>query len=1103
MVAGALALLDPRSLAASLAASVKAETGRELHLGAVELGFLPRPALVVEDVRFGNAAWGSRPWLAQAGRVSADIDILALFSRRLRIKHVELSDAKIFAETDSKGNGNWLVESTGGGPPGWLESLQIDGLALEAVAFTYRDGTTGKATSAEVQRVEIDASARPAPMRVRFLGTFGGKQVQLGGTIGALRALLGDAPAYPVDLEGKVGAAAVSLRGTIDSPRSTGGLNLAIGVQTDEFADLAALFGARLPPRKHFRAKAQLTGAAAAPALAAIDAAYGGRDGPEIRLRGAVANVRAASGIDLQVTASATRWWHFAAAKSSPRLPPFRATARLRDAPQGYRVDDFEFRIAESKVSASLQVVRGGPRPRITGKLAAPLIDLARLSVESGTQGGLAAAAGTPGTADHWKLADVDFDLNVARLVLPGARELQSASGRLELQNGEVRASALQATLGGAKVTVNGTVADPQHLAGLDLGITLQGGDLAELLKFLGRPVTPLGPYRARAQLQGSLDAPRLTAIDAQAGRPGQGVQVSGQIEDALSGRGMRLAITANISDSSAAGHLFGAELPRLPAVRATARMAETPGGYALEDLKLAMGRSSLLGRVAFARGEARTRITANLSGPLVDLSELPRTQRKPGATNPLLAADAEAKLRIDRLVLPDGRALGPLSGDVRLAAGAVELKQFTIAVAGASAILTGRIGDPLTPAAIELTVDAKVTHPEGLEAIAGHRMPGLPAFTASGRLTDVPHGYALAGLRFVHALTTLTGDIAITRGAKQFKVSVKANSPLLDLSALVPRSGDESAAKARGEAQRSPAKTKAAGARAIPDVPLPLNILRLMDADLDFRFEAVKIVEAAPLGMLTARAVISDGRLNAESVQLVIKADQALKASGTIDAAKGAWALRVDGKGFDFGEMLARLGRADVVTGGTTDLGIQLQARGHSLTALLGSLDGNARVTVGPHRIHNFAIKPEGGLVLSMFALANPFQKTDPDTDVKCVAISVPVRNGVLSSERNIALETTKYNAIASGSVNLRTERIDMTVTPVVRSEAGTIVRVVGTLAAPKVGLDVAAAARSAASLGAAVVAPAWLIADSLIKKAVSDPNPCTTALAAAVASR
>jgi uncharacterized protein involved in outer membrane biogenesis len=970
-IAAAVYFLDPTSLAMSLAASVKADTGRDLSLGAVGITFLPRPALDLQEVRFGNAAWGSRPWIVQAGRASADIDVLALFSRRLRIKHIEVTDASVFLETDRGGKGNWVIDLPGSRTPPWLESLQINELKLESLAFAYRDGASGKTTAAQVDAARIDAPGDARPIHFSARGTFAGKKVEVAGTAGALTAMLADAPAYPVDLEGKVGAASFGLRGSIDKPRTLGGLEMALSVRTAELGELAGLLGGSARPLGPFSGAAQLTGSAAAPGFSDIDATLGGGERPEIRLRGAVADLRAASGVDLKLTASAAKPWRFGKAASGPRLPPFRASARLRDAQPGYRVDELDLRIADGTANASQQVVQGG---------------------------------------------------------------------QLAIKDGRLNVNALQATLGGARVTLDGSIADPRNLAGLDLGIALQGDDLAELFKFFGGSIRPIGPYAGRGRIQGSLDALRLTAIDAQAGRSGQSVHVSGQI-------------------------------------------AEAPDGYAFEDLKLALGRTSMQGRVAFARGEARPHFTADLSGRLVDLSELPRPEPIPGGTNPLLAADVEANIRFDRVVLPDRRELGPVSGGVVLTAGAVGLKQFSVAVEGASATLEGRIGDPLKLAALDLTVNIQVARPAGLEAFTEQHLPLIPAFTASGRLTDVSDGYSLAGLKVAHAATTITGDLTVTRGAKRFKISAKASSPLLDVTKLTQPSDKGSTAKPKG------------GTRAIPDVPLPLNILRLVDADLDLRFDSVKVGEAAPLGPLTAHAVIADGSLKAEPVQLVVKADQLLSALVAVDAAQNGWALRIQGKGIDFGELLARLGKAGVVTGGSTDLGIQLQGRGNSLRALLGSLDGAVRVGVGPHRIHNFAVNLEGGLVLHMFALANPFQKSDPDTDVKCFAVLVPVRNGIFTSERNIAIETAKYNVVASGTVNLHTERIDMTVTPVVRNEAGTIVRVGGTLVAPSFGLDAAGAARSAASLGAAVVAPAWLIADSLIKKTVSDPNPCITA--------
>jgi len=82
-IAAAVHYLNPRDLAISLAASVKADTGRELSLGGVSVTFLPRPALALQEVRFANAAWGSRPWMVQAARASADIDVLAARQRAI------------------------------------------------------------------------------------------------------------------------------------------------------------------------------------------------------------------------------------------------------------------------------------------------------------------------------------------------------------------------------------------------------------------------------------------------------------------------------------------------------------------------------------------------------------------------------------------------------------------------------------------------------------------------------------------------------------------------------------------------------------------------------------------------------------------------------------------------------------------------------------------------------------------------------------------------------------------------------------------------------------------------------------------------------------
>jgi uncharacterized protein involved in outer membrane biogenesis len=663
-----------------------------------------------------------------------------------------------------------------------------------------------------------------------------------------------------------------------------------------------------------------------------------------------------------------------------------------------------------------------------------PVVDLARPEFE-GDDGRASAAAKSRPSAGYWNLADADLELTFERLVLPSGRQLQAGSGRVVLVDGHLEASAVQATFAGAKLQVDGSISDPHNLAGLDLKVALQGKELADLFQWFGKPVAPVGRFHGSAELRDTAEAPATTPAGASAG---------------------------------------------------------PQRGYAFDNLDLAFGRSSLRGSVAFVPGEPRPRLTLKLGGPLLDLSIASSSKQKSDGSNPLLVADVDADVQLERVVLPDRRELGPVNGSMKLIAGALEFKQFSIGLEGTNAIVSGTIADPLKPAGIALEVNLDAANGAGIATLTALRgLRQLRAFTASGKLTDVPDGYALTGMKLALTATTISGDVNLTRGAERFKLQATATSPLLDFSALPRAASPEGAAK--------PA---ASAARMIPEVVLPLDLLRAIDADLDLRVDAVKLGDAARIGPLLVRATIADGRLDAAPVELSNGSSQILHAAMTADAAQSAWTVRLTGSGIDLGEMLTRFGQPQLVNGGSTDLDVDVRGSGKTLAAVLGSLNGNVRMRIGPNRINNVAIDVSSGLIARMFSAANPFQKTDPDTEVKCIAVHVPVKDGVLKSEHNAAVETAKYNLIATGTVNLRTEDLDLAVTPVVTSGLGlteipTIVSLSGTFSAPSVGLTAGGAIKSAAAIGATIAVPGLSnLAGSLFRKITADHDPCATAL-------
>src|SRR5205085_9518769 len=119
----------------------------------------------------------------------------------------------------------------------------------------------------------------------------------------------------------------------------------------------------------------------------------------------------------------------------APSLPPFRASARVRDTRGGYRVENLQLKVADSTVNASLTVLSNGPRMRIAGKAASPLIDLSRLARAPAGIAERPSNATAPATANPWKAADIDLDLKLGRLLMPDGRQLQSLNGRVQLND--------------------------------------------------------------------------------------------------------------------------------------------------------------------------------------------------------------------------------------------------------------------------------------------------------------------------------------------------------------------------------------------------------------------------------------------------------------------------------------------------------------------------------------------------------------------------------------------------------------------------------------------------------------------------------------------
>ncbi|MCH9013802.1 MAG: AsmA family protein, partial [Proteobacteria bacterium] len=250
-----LSTMDFEELRGIIEAEAKEATGRELKIaGPIDLKISLTPAIAVEDVRFANAAWGSRADMISIRRFELEVALLPLLSGDIQVKRLVLIEPDILLETDQEGRGNW--EMTGAAETGEKDGEaegedaplpSFDQVVIRDATLTYKNGKTGEEIRLRLARLEGRAASASSPLEVALEGAYNDAPFKVEGTLGSFEQLFGEGP-FPVKLSVEAGGATVTVDGRIAEPMTGRGLDLKIQVRGQSLADLGALGGVELPP---------------------------------------------------------------------------------------------------------------------------------------------------------------------------------------------------------------------------------------------------------------------------------------------------------------------------------------------------------------------------------------------------------------------------------------------------------------------------------------------------------------------------------------------------------------------------------------------------------------------------------------------------------------------------------------------------------------------------------------------------------------------------------------------------------------------------------------------------------------------------------------
>jgi uncharacterized protein involved in outer membrane biogenesis len=495
MMTGVYAYLytyDYNKLKPLVARMVEDATGRKLSLGgAINLAIGFAPSLVVTDVTFANAAWGSQPQMIKIRKLEAQVRLIPLLFKNVKLKHIGIADVAILLETDSNGQGNWDFTGANRSGKGFGAfepvKIDIDSIRVENLSLVFHRREKGSVERFHVARLDAARQGAGDAQTLDLRTEYNGQPISLGGTTGLIRSLFAHRR-FPLQLSGKLANTTFKINGAIDDALNLQGIDVQTRLTGENLEALGHILDFQLPKTKAFDVAGQLKGSKDALSLDNIEGSLSG-SGVDITIGGSVGNLIALNVMDLQLKSSGKDLAVIGPliGEKLPATEEFEIKGRLTGSTAALALN-------EAQGSAR----RGSMHISVNGAVR-DLLNLKGLDLQSEITGTNLAEFGS-----------------IIEEKLPATEELE-IKGRL---TGSTAALALNEAQGSARrgsmrLTISGGISQLLTLEGINVALKASGAELAEIGELVGKKLPALGPFDVSGGLSGSAKAVSLNAFSA------------------------------------------------------------------------------------------------------------------------------------------------------------------------------------------------------------------------------------------------------------------------------------------------------------------------------------------------------------------------------------------------------------------------------------------------------------------------------------------------------------------------------------------------------------------------------------------------------------
>ena len=336
-------------------------------------------------------------------------------------------------------------------------------------------------------------------------------------------------------------------------------------------------------------------------------------------------------------------------------------------------------------------------------------------------------------------------------------------------------------------------------------------------------------------------------------------------------------------------------------------------------------------------------------------------------------------------------------------------------------------------------------------------------------------------------------GNVTAELGGKVLNIKAILSSDKIDIASF---------AQPQKTARMISLVNEAEATTLVPAAVIPYEVLSAVNANADIAVAKIVNGNAALLDNLKVNAKVNNGVAVLSILQGQL-AQGSIKADATLSSKNKTLVFNADVVKVNLLELMKALGmQSDMfsfVSGSDTDLYVKLNGMGNTYAALVESLSGQVALIVDKSSLHLGNIGMMKGNILTQLLNTLKITKGNDDLNLACAVVRADLKDGLAKFPNGIVLSADKFTVVANGDVNLKNDKIGLSIKPFggkltdtnIAKALSSLVKVTGTLQKPSVGVDSANAIKTI--VGVTTTGPMYLGAQMLME---NDNSPCYTAL-------